>query len=102
MDGGVSVDPDELAVFAEDQGADAIALSTYCGVALSYYGRLRDEMTERGLEIPVMIGGQLNQIPEQAPNSLPVDVGPELEALGAVVCRNVFDMVPCLSELSRG
>ena len=101
IDGGVSVDPADLARVAETHDADGIALSTYNGVALTYYGQLRDELTELGLSLPVMIGGQLNQIPEESDSSLPLDVGPELEEQGAVVCRSVEDAMPCLIELTE-
>ncbi len=101
IDGGVSVDPDDLAKTAESCQADAIALTTYNGVALSYFGRLTDELKERGLSLPVLIGGQLNEIPEQSDSSLPVDVAPELERQGAVVCRSIDDAMPALIELCR-
>ncbi len=101
VNGGVSVDPRELARTAESCSADAIALSTYCGIALTYYGQLKDELDEIGMSIPVMIGGQLNEIPENSESSLPLDVGPALAEQGAVVCRRIHDAMPCLIELAR-
>jgi methylmalonyl-CoA mutase cobalamin-binding subunit len=101
IDGGVSVDPGDLARVAESTSADAIALSTYCGVALTYYGQLQDELTEKGLSIPVLIGGQLNEIPEKSESSLPVNVESELTRLGAIVCNSIHDAMPCFIELSQ-
>ena len=101
IDGGVSVDPRDLAQIAERTDAHAIALSTYNGVALTYYGMLRDELTEMGIDIPVLVGGQLNEIPQDSEDSLPVDVGDELDQLGAVVCRTIPDAMPWLIELTE-
>jgi methylmalonyl-CoA mutase cobalamin-binding subunit len=101
LDGGVSCDPDDLAETARQTGADLIALSTYNGVALSFMAALKQELEDRGLEIPVLIGGRLNQIPETPNTSLPVEVGDELAALGAIVCREVEDALPALVDLAR-
>jgi methylmalonyl-CoA mutase cobalamin-binding subunit len=101
IDGGVSVDPGVLARVAESTSADAIALSTYCGVALTYFGQLQDELTEKGLSIPVLIGGQLNEIPAKSDSSLPVNVEPELTRKGAIVCNTIHDAMPLLIELAR-
>lgn len=101
LDGGVSCDPDDLAETARQTGADLIALSTYNGVALSFLAALKQELEERDLQIPVLIGGRLNQIPETSNTSLPVEVGDELAALGAIVCREVEDALPALLDLAR-
>ncbi len=100
-DGGVSVDPDVLAGRAAETRPDAIALSTYNGVALRFFTELKDALRERGLDLPVLIGGRLNQIPFGSNTSLPVDVSDKLENAGAVVCRNVADAVPALLESRR-
>ncbi len=93
VDGGVSVDPNHLAATARDCGADFIALSTYAGIALSYLTDLRQEMARIGLDIPVFVGGRLNQIPVGSNTSLPVDVRAELAEAGAHVCRDVPEML---------
>ncbi len=93
IDGGTSAEPQALAATVMDENADAIALSTYNGVAMSYYNALRDHV---GLEIPVLIGGRLNQVPDSSNTSLPVDVGDQLSASGALVCREIEDAVPAL------
>jgi hypothetical protein len=54
------------------------------------------------VDVPILIGGRLNQIPEGSNSSLPVDVGDELAAAGAVVCREAAELVPRLAGLRRG
>ena len=93
VDGGVSVDPKSLAEAARDGEADFIALSTYNGIALSYLNALRAEMEGIGLDIPVFVGGRLNQIPEGSNTSLPVDVSGKLAESGAEVCHDVHEML---------
>lgn len=101
LDGGVSVDPQVLAAQAAEDGPDLIALSTYNGMAMDYYLRLREALDARGLDVPVAMGGRLNQIPEGSNTSLPVEVGAALTRRGALVCRDVRDVVPLLSRLAR-
>jgi methylmalonyl-CoA mutase cobalamin-binding subunit len=93
IDGGTSAEPHALAALALHERADAIALSTYNGIALNYYNALREHV---GKSIPVLIGGRLNQIPDTSNTSLPVDVGDQLAAAGAIVCREIEDAVPAL------
>jgi methylmalonyl-CoA mutase cobalamin-binding subunit len=100
LDGGVSCDPDDLAEMAWQSGADIIALSTYNGIALEFMAALNRELECRSLATPVLIGGRLNQIPDGSNTSLPVDVGDELAALGAIVCREVEDALPALVDLA--
>jgi methylmalonyl-CoA mutase cobalamin-binding subunit len=102
VDAGVSADPDVVAARAKQAGADFIAVSTYSGVALDYLKTLRLEMARIGLDLPIFIGGKLNQIPEDSSSSLPVDVSAELGALGAVVCHRVDDMLAELVLLAQG
>jgi len=101
IDAGVSADPDAVAERAKAGGADFIAVSTYNGVALDYLQALRQEMACLGLEAPIFIGGKLNQIPEDSPSSLPVDVTDQLRALGAIVCYRVEDMLEELLEMAQ-
>jgi hypothetical protein len=98
VDGGVSTDPDRLAEAA--RGSDAIFLSTYNGVALSFLKSLKTELRLRNLHIPVFVGGKLNEVPVTSNTNLPIDVGDELTAEGAVVCRSVEDLFGPLAELA--
>jgi methylmalonyl-CoA mutase cobalamin-binding subunit len=96
LDGGTSTDPGPLATLVAEMKPDAIAISTYNGVALAYFRALRAGLGARGLDLPILIGGRLNQIPDGSNSSLPVDVGDELEAEGAVICRTAADLLPAL------
>ncbi|MEM7429061.1 MAG: cobalamin-dependent protein, partial [Pseudomonadota bacterium] len=99
LDGGVSTDPDNLAALAASSEADAIAVSTFNGIALDYIDRLFRELERLGLDTPVLVGGRLNQIPEGSNTSLPVDVSDELSSRGAIVCREIEDCVPALIKI---
>ena len=101
VDAGVSVDPDVLVGMALDNDASFIALSTYNGIALDYLERLQREMSARSLDVPVFVGGKLNQIPAGSPDSLPVDVSDELSKRGAIACRRLDDLVEHLAALTR-
>ncbi|MDH3450876.1 MAG: cobalamin-dependent protein [Gammaproteobacteria bacterium] len=100
LDGGVSVDPEVLATRAAELAPEVIAVSTYNGVALNYYQRLHAALQDRGLRIPVVMGGRLDQIPQNSNTSLPVDVGDDLVRRGAWVCADIDDVVPLLARLS--
>ncbi len=99
IDGGVSTEPERLANLAAEERPDIIAISTYNGVALGYYQALKRALSGLGLDIPVIIGGRLNQIPEGSNTSLPVDVGEQLAEAGALVCREAHELVARLDAL---
>ena len=100
-DAGVSAEPEEVARLALAERADLIAISTFNGVALGFLTALRGELTRLGLDLPVFIGGKLNQVPEDSADSLPVDVSGELAALGARACLRVEEMLAALAALAR-
>jgi methylmalonyl-CoA mutase cobalamin-binding subunit len=101
VDAGVSVDPGEVARRAADVHATLIAISTYNGVALGYLRLLRAEMGRLGLELPVFVGGKLNQVPDEDPSSLPVDVSELLREMGAIPCRTIEQMLPALVAIAK-
>ena len=72
----------------------------YNGVALDYLTALQDRMTELELDLPVLIGGKLNQIPEQTNSSLPRDVTRDIEARGAVACQGPDALFEVLLRLA--
>jgi methylmalonyl-CoA mutase cobalamin-binding subunit len=92
---GTSVDPDEFADLALEAGATALLVSTHNGMALTYAQQLLGEIAQRGLEVPVLMGGTLNQDLEGA--DTPVDVRPQLRVLGVRVCDDVTDVVDALA-----
>ncbi|HIJ57277.1 MAG TPA: hypothetical protein HPQ03_14310 [Deltaproteobacteria bacterium] len=77
---GAEKDPDEIVEKACETGAQAILISTHNGMALDYSKRLKEELKERNLNIPVIMGGVLNQKIEG--QALPVDVSKSIKELG--------------------
>ena len=99
VDAGASVDAETLVETAMREGASAIAVSTYNGVGLSYARALIAELDRRGCCLPVMIGGKLNEVPENSNTQLPVDVSDQIARTGAIPCRDLDDMLPVLRRL---
>jgi len=83
---------------AQNSHADAIAISTYNGIALTYLRSLRAELARLGISPLIFIGGRLNQVPDNTPSSMPVDVSADLKNLGAQVCLKPEDMLTQLRE----
>ncbi|MBS7538275.1 cobalamin-dependent protein [Ancylobacter lacus] len=99
LDGGTSVDADDLAAAAVAAGADVIAISTYNGIALRYAREVTEALARLGAAIPVCIGGRLNQIPEDSNSGLPVDVTREIAALGVTPCATPAALILHLTAL---
>ena len=77
---GAEISPDQIARAAESSGAEAVLISTHNGMALEYAQRLKAELVRHDLEVPIAMGGILNQKVEDA--ALPVDVTTDLKQLG--------------------
>jgi methylmalonyl-CoA mutase cobalamin-binding subunit len=88
---GTSVDPEEFADLALEAGANAILVSTHNGMALTYAKQLQIELAARKLDIPIAMGGTLNQDIEGEPT--PIDVTADLKELGIHVCSDVTDVL---------
>jgi len=97
LDGGVSVEAERLAETAERLGADLVAVSTYNGLALSYVRRLRAALGARGLELPIYIGGRLNEIMGDGGDSLPTAVQREIAQTGARPCETIEDFLAAVA-----
>ena len=102
LDAGVHAEPDDMVARALAEGAEMLAISTYNGVALSYLQEVKAALAARGAELPLLIGGKLNQIAKDSNSSLPVDVSQDLAAAGAVVCPNPAVMLRELLDLAEG
>ena len=102
IDAGVNADPERVVRCARNGGADFIALSTYNGIALTYARALRREMKSASLELPVYLGGRLNQVPEGSNTSLPVDVTANLRDIGCRPCADIEEMLRHLSKPDGG
>ncbi|MFO0997104.1 MAG: cobalamin-dependent protein [Alphaproteobacteria bacterium] len=101
VDGGTSTVPADIAARARAVEADAIAVSTYNGVALEYMSQLRAEMKRLGLDLPVFVGGRLNRVPDGSNTALPVDVSKEIAGTGAIVCQDVTVMLDRLAGMAH-
>ena len=77
---GAEQDPSDLAAAIKGRGVDALLLSTHNGMALEYGRRLKSLLESESLQVPVIMGGVLNQKVEG--EALPVGVVEELKALG--------------------
>jgi methylmalonyl-CoA mutase cobalamin-binding subunit len=88
---GTSIDPDEFADLALEVAADALIVSTHNGMALTYGRQLLAELATRGLDVPVFMGGMLNQDAEG--HDTPVDVREDLLTEGIHACREIEEMI---------
>jgi methylmalonyl-CoA mutase cobalamin-binding subunit len=95
IDLGTSVDNDLITQAASETAADAIALSTYNGGALTLGRSLLDSLSAREIPSVVFIGGRLT---EDLGDQKSVDVAPDLARLGAVPCASVEEMVRRLPQ----
>jgi methylmalonyl-CoA mutase cobalamin-binding subunit len=77
---GAEVNPDKIAQAAKSGNAEAILISTHNGMALEYAKRLKTELDKYKVDVPVVMGGVLNQKVEEA--ALPIDVTSQLKELG--------------------
>ncbi|WP_138934448.1 cobalamin-dependent protein [Roseovarius arcticus] len=96
IEAGVAIDAEIMVARALEAGADAIAVSTYNGIGLGYARRLVAELAARGADIPVLMGGKLNEIPQDSNSSLPVDVSAQIRETGAHPCAGLDDMLAVL------
>jgi len=77
---GPEQDAADVAEGAAEHGAEAILLSTHNGMALEYAQQLQAELNRRCVDLPVLMGGVLNQ--KVAGQPLPTDVAADLKRLG--------------------
>ena len=101
VDAGVAVDPEALVARAIETGADMVAVSTYNGVALSYAKAVNAAMKAQGVDLPVLIGGRLNEIPKDSNSGLPVDVSSDIAAIGCIPCSDLDGMLVALKAHSQ-
>lgn len=93
---GPEKDPDEVAAGCLDSGADVLLVSTHNGMALEYARMLLEELEERGVSIPIVMGGVLNQKVEELP--MPIDVDDEIAKLGIKTSRTLESLAEILRE----
>jgi len=81
---GAEINPDQIVEAARDNKVEAVLISTHNGMALDYAKRLKDEMAQQGINVPVVMGGILNQ--KVADQALPVDVSGSIKKLDILPC----------------
>jgi methylmalonyl-CoA mutase cobalamin-binding subunit len=94
VDLGTSVEPELVIQAAAETAADAVAYSTYNGMALRVCRERRSPLQGRRLPTQLFIGGRLT---EDLDGAKSVDVTRDLEQLGAIPCARVEEMVAGLS-----
>jgi methylmalonyl-CoA mutase cobalamin-binding subunit len=92
---GTSVHSPDIAKVVVETAADAVAVSTHNGMALSLGRQLRQELDARGVNPRVFLGGRLN---EDLEHEEAADVRPMLREEGIVPCDSVEEMVADLEE----
>jgi methylmalonyl-CoA mutase cobalamin-binding domain/chain len=97
IDLGTSVDPEVIAAATAETDADAVALSTYNGVALSLVEDVLRQLHQRDMSRKALfVGGRLIQDMGAAKS---VDVSDRITELGAYPCNTVGQMLVALREL---
>ncbi len=89
---GAEQAPDQIGKRLRENSVDAVLLSTHNGMALEYAQQLKLEMEGSQIELPVLMGGVLNQKVEG--EALPVSVVEELKQLG-------FNLATALPNIAR-
>lgn len=90
FDMGTNVALEELGDMAIETGSKAVLMSTYNGIALTYAKGMKEMLDKLGVDIPMVMGGRLNEPKEGG--GLPVDVSEEIAQLGINVDNNI-DMI---------
>jgi len=95
---GAETNPDQVVAAARDKNPEAILISTHNGMALDYARRLKDAMVQEKINIPVVMGGILNQ--KVADQALPIDVSKSIKELDFLPCPRLENKFGNLLEYS--
>ncbi len=93
---GAEQSPDQILKHLKDRTADALLLSTHNGMALDYARQLRSIMERENINLPVVMGGVLNQKVEG--QSLPLSVVDELKSIGFMAGNSLPAMAGLLGN----
>jgi methylmalonyl-CoA mutase cobalamin-binding subunit len=99
VDGGTAVDAADFVERALRGGADVLAVSTYNGIALRYAREVQGALAAAGANLPLCVGGRLNQVPDDSNSGLPVDVTGDIANLGATPCATPQALIELLDGL---
>ena len=97
---GAEINPNQIVEAACHNDVEAILISTHNGMALDYAKRLKDEMAQKGINLPVVMGGILNQKVED--QALPVDVAGSIKKLDFLPCPKLENNFGRLLEHELG
>ena len=100
IDVGINRDPEDIARAALASGAEAIVITTHNGVARSFARTLMAELRRAQLDVPVFMGGVLNEDVEGS--EIPVDVRADLLSLGVTPLTAIEDLGEHLAGISAG
>ena len=98
IDLGCSVDTETLVSGIKKNSPDAVALSTYNGLALSYAEKMLELSKTEGLSTPIIMGGRLN---EDGGNELPVDAVPGLHKMGIYTSDAVESLIDIIDKITK-
>lgn len=93
---GAEQAPEQIIKILKSGSLDALLLSTHNGMALEYAQQLRSAMESEQLNLPVIMGGVLNQ--KVAGQALPVAVLDELKSLGILSANHLPAITRLLSN----
>lgn len=93
---GAEQSPEQIILQVKGQLPDALLLSTHNGMALEYARQLRLLLEKENIDMPVIMGGVLNQKVEG--QSLPVAVIEELKSLGFIAGNSLPAMTRLLGN----
>jgi len=94
IDLGHSIEPSIVIAELLKTKANGICISTHNGMALSYAKSLLAELASHDIEVPIFMGGRLNELTGE---TLPRDVTADLTELKVIPCLNIFDVLDNLT-----
>lgn len=97
FDLGSTISIDELADTIIETESKIAVVSTYNGIALSFAKDMLKKFKDESIEIPVIMGGRLNENMEGS--ELPVDVSEQIAALGINVDNNAETMISYIQDV---
>ena len=97
IDCGINKDPEDIVEVALETDAEAIVITTHNGVARSFGRKLMDELRAADMDVPVFMGGVLNEDIEGS--DVPVDVRDDLDRLGIATPDSIDVLVGAVGAI---
>lgn len=96
---GTDASPEEIAETAIETDSQYIVVSTFNGVAKTFARKLLETMSKYQLDVPVFMGGLLNENREDG--NLPVDVTEDLKQMGIICTKKAEEIVEIMKERNK-